>query len=77
MEEVYLITGTTGFLGREIAKQLTGKQKKIIGLRMPGDKSNLLPNVEYQCGDITKPDTMKNFFGQAGGKRDCGYAVLF
>lgn len=33
MEKVYLITGATGFLGREVAKK-----KKVVGLRMPGDK---------------------------------------
>lgn len=29
MEEVYLVTGATGFLGREVAKQLTTQQKKL------------------------------------------------
>lgn len=38
MEKVYLITGATGFLGREVAKQLAAKQKKVVGLRLPGDK---------------------------------------
>lgn len=68
MEEIYLITGATGFLGREVAKQLAAKQKKVIGLRLPGDKANLLPGVEYIIGDITKPYTLKKFFEQAEGK---------
>lgn len=50
MEKIYLITGTTGFLGREVAKQLTAQQKKVIGLRLPGDKAHLLPKVEYITG---------------------------
>jgi len=28
MEEIYLVTGVTGFLGREVAKQLIMQQKK-------------------------------------------------
>lgn len=68
MEKVYLITGATGFLGREVAKQLTAQQKNVIGLRLPGDKAHLLPGVEYIIGDITKPYTMQKFFKQAEGK---------
>lgn len=68
MEKVYLITGATGFLGREVARQLATRQEKVIGLRLPGDKAHLLPEVEYVMGDITKPYSLKNFFGQAEGK---------
>lgn len=68
MEEVYLVTGATGFLGREVAKQLAAQQKKVIGLRLPGDKMHLLPEVTYEMGDITKPYTLKKFFEQTEGK---------
>lgn len=68
MEMVYLITGITGFLGREVAQRLTAQQKKVIGLRLPGDKAHLLPNVEYIIGDITKPYSLKKFFERAEGK---------
>lgn len=68
MEKVYLVTGATGFLGREVAKQLTAQQKKVIGLRLPGDKAHLLPGVEYIIGDITKPYSLKKFFEQSEGK---------
>lgn len=69
MEEVYLITGVTGFLGRAVAEKLTEQKKKVVGLRMPGDKERLLTAVEYQVGDITKPYTLQQFFAQAEGKK--------
>ncbi len=69
MEEIYLITGVTGFLGSIVAKKLVRQEKKVVGLRLPGDKAHLLPEVEYQLGDITKPYTLDKFFGQAEGKQ--------
>lgn len=69
IEEIYLVTGATGFLGREVVKKLVGLQKNIVGLRLPGDKAHLLPGVEYQMGDITKPYTLKKFFEMADGKK--------
>lgn len=69
MEEIYLITGATGFLGSTVAKELVGRGKKVVGLRLPGDKVHLLPEVEYQLGDITKPYTLNKFFEQAEGKQ--------
>lgn len=68
MEKVYLVTGATGFLGREVAKQLTARHKQVIGLRLPGDKAHLLPEVEYIIGDITKPYSLQKFFESAEGK---------
>lgn len=69
MEEIYLITGATGFLGRTMAKELIKQEKKVVGLRMPGDKAHLLPEVDYQIGDITKPYTLDKFFRKAEGKQ--------
>lgn len=69
MEEVYLITGVTGFLGRIVAEKLVKANKKVIGLRLPGDKESLLPEVNYQIGDITKPYSLVKFFEQAQGKK--------
>lgn len=68
MEEIYLITGATGFLGSAVAKELIRQKKKVVGLRLPGDKAHLLPEVEYQLGDITKPYTLNKFFERAEGK---------
>lgn len=67
MSRIYLITGATGFLGREVARQLAKQQEKVIGLRLPGDKAHLLADVEYIMGDITKPYSLKKFFEQAKG----------
>lgn len=64
---IYL-TGATGFLGSTVAKELSAQGKKVIGLRLPGDKAHLLPEIEYQLGDITKPYTLEKFFQQAEGK---------
>lgn len=36
MEEIYLITGVTGFLGYMVAKKLLEQGKKVVGLRLPG-----------------------------------------
>lgn len=49
MEKVYLVTGATGFLGREVAKQLTAQHKKVIGLRLPGDKAHLSEKGQVIC----------------------------
>lgn len=68
MADIYLITGITGFLGCEVARQLLAEGKKVVGLRLPGDKAHLLPEAEYIMGDITKPYTLKKFFEQAEGK---------
>lgn len=68
MIDIYLITGATGFLGREVAKQLVAEKKTVVGLRLPGDKAHLLAGVEYIVGDITKPDTLHKFFERAQGK---------
>lgn len=69
MEEIYLITGATGFLGNAVAKELVRHGQKVVGLRLPGDKAHLLPEVEYQLGDITKPYTLDKFFASAEGKQ--------
>lgn len=69
MEEIYLVTGVTGFLGSTVAKKLVRQGKKVVGLRLPGDKAHLLPEVEYQLGDITKPYTLDAFFAKAEGKQ--------
>lgn len=68
MEEIYLVTGATGFLGRTVAKKLAEQKKQVVGLRLPGDKAHLLPEIEYQIGDITKPYTLTKFFEQTEGK---------
>lgn len=69
MDEIYLITGITGFLGQTVAKMLLEQGKKVVGLRLPGDKANLLDGVDYQIGDITAIYTMEPFFRQSEGKK--------
>ncbi len=69
MEEIFLITGATGFLGHTIAEGLLEQGKEVVGLRLPGDKTNLLEGVNYVIGDITRVYTLDKFFEQAKGKR--------
>ncbi len=69
MEDLFLITGTTGFLGSTLAKALLARGKKVVGLRLPHDRSEPISGVEYQIGDITEPDTLNGFFNRARNQR--------
>ncbi|MCD8107227.1 MAG: NAD-dependent epimerase/dehydratase family protein [Oscillospiraceae bacterium] len=69
MEYVYIITGITGFLGRTVAKKLLLEKKTVIGLKLPGDNSELIPGVTYASGDVTKPETLEQLAVLANGRR--------
>lgn len=47
MEEIYLITGVTGFLGYMVAKKLLEQGKKVVGLRLPGGSREGLCAEEF------------------------------
>ncbi len=67
-----MITGATGFLGSTLAKAALAHGKQVVGLKLPQDRSALIPRVEYQEGDITDPDSLTGFFEKARGR----HAVL-
>lgn len=54
--------------GAHGCKTISRAAKKVVGLRLPGDKAHLLPDVEYEIGDITKTYTLQSFFQWADGK---------
>ncbi len=51
----YLVTGATGFLGGELAKQLIGRGHAVVALVRDPDRVGILPaiGVEIHRGDIT------------------------
>lgn len=66
MEELYLVTGSSGFLGHFIVEKLKSQGKEVVvGLRLPGDKAHLSEGVDYEMGDITKTYTLQKFFERA------------
>ncbi len=69
MNELFLITGATGFLGSTLAKAALARGKQVVGLKLPQDRSEPIPGVAYQEGDVTKPDTLTGFFERANGRQ--------
>jgi len=51
----YFLTGATGFLGSELAKQLVGRGHKVVALVRSVEKARLLKaiGVDLHAGDIT------------------------
>ena len=56
----YLVTGATGFLGSELAKQLVGRGHQVVALVRSADKASLLKalGVAVHVGDITDRDSL-------------------
>lgn len=69
MEELYLVTGATGFLGHYIVENLKKRGKEVVALRMPGDKAHLSEGISYELGNITKPYTLQKFFERAKDRK--------
>src|SRR6056297_1511415 len=61
------VTGGTGFVGREVIRQLTAAGHQVIALVRQGSTEKLpqKENVKIQFGDITEPEEL------ASGMRDC------
>lgn len=68
MGNTYFITGINGFLGRTIAETLLRNGHEVYGLRMPGDKKNLIEGVTYYLGDVSKSYTLTPFARTAADK---------
>lgn len=65
----FLITGSTGFLGQMIVKQLLQEGKTVIGLKLAGDKRRLHKRATYICGDVSDKRSLKQFFEAAKDKK--------
>jgi nucleoside-diphosphate-sugar epimerase len=57
----YFVTGATGFLGAEVAKQLLSRGHQVAALARDPSKATLLAQLgaEVHAGDITKPATLR------------------
>lgn len=68
MDYTYLVTGADGHLGSWIIRTLKKEGKTVRGLRLPHSnlKTPILEEVYY--GDITKPNTLNDFFNTTKAK---------
>ena len=57
----YFVTGATGFLGAEVAKQLLSRGHQVAALARDPAKATLLARLgaEVHGGDITDPATLR------------------
>ena len=62
--DIFLVTGATGFLGSLLVSKLLFLEKKVRVLVLKGDpqEKNLSKNVEIVYGDVSKKDSLKEFF---------------
>ena len=70
--KTYYITGITGFLGRNIVKEIYKDHPKanIIGFVLPNDKHRDLPgDIKYVEGDILNPDDVRKFLSTEGKEK--------
>ncbi|MBP7779737.1 MAG: NAD-dependent epimerase/dehydratase family protein [Acidobacteria bacterium] len=57
----YFVTGATGFLGAEVAKQLRTRGHHVVALVRSPEKASLLAKLgcELHVGDLAQPDTLR------------------
>jgi nucleoside-diphosphate-sugar epimerase len=57
----YFVTGATGFIGGELAKQLVGRGHQVVALARAPEKAALLKmlGVELHAGDITNRESLR------------------
>ena len=57
----YFVTGATGFLGSELAKQLISRGHKVVALVRSPEKARVLKTLgaELYIGDITDRQTLR------------------
>lgn len=57
----YFVTGATGFVGAEVAKQLRTRGHQVVALVRSPEKASLLAKLgcELRVGDIMAPDTLR------------------
>lgn len=64
MDEIFLITGATGFLGRAVITELMKEKKRIRALVLQNDPfvDRLPPDVEIVFGDVCDESSLRRFF---------------
>lgn len=58
---MYLITGATGFIGRNLAKEIQQRGMAVRVLSMPGEPAGNMNNdgsAEFFIGDLLRPETL-------------------
>lgn len=65
----YFVTGATGFVGAEVAKQLRTRGHRVTVLARTPDKASLLARLgcDVHAGDITDPSTLRAGMAGADG----------
>lgn len=64
MKTLYLITGAAGHVGSAVCLRLKERGEAMRALLLPGENSTLMRQlgVEICFGDVTKPETLDEFF---------------
>ncbi len=71
MNEIYLVTGAAGHLGRAVVEELSNRGKKVRAFVLPVEK--VIPdNVDVFLGDITDKDSIRLCFEDI----DCSNLVV-
>jgi dihydroflavonol-4-reductase len=65
----YVVTGATGFIGAEVAKQLRTRGHQVVALVRSPEKASLLAKLgcTLHVGDITEPATLPSAMAGADG----------
>lgn len=65
----YVVTGATGFVGAEVAKQLRSRGQQVVALVRDREKASLLAKLgcTLHVGDITEPSTLPKAMAGADG----------
>lgn len=71
MEQVYVVTGASGFLGSTVLKRLTSANGRVRALVLPGDDAPSLEGERCQVfhGDVTQMETLQDIFTQSPAEK--------
>lgn len=68
MQPLYLITGAGGHLGGTLLRILSGMDCRIRALVLPSETGKDTEQITYYRGDVTKPDSLNEFFSNLEGQ---------